>query len=575
MLQAMVAMASAMVANAGAVIAVPVCSGDATREIQAAIDSAASFNGSPVTIRLFPGDYNISRAEASRHLYHISNTASAEENPDQAKHIGLWLKNLRNVTFDGNGAWLVTHGEMTSVVVDSCDNIVLKNFTLTAADPSVPEIKILSADDHLVTFEVIEPSQFVVEDGYFHFKGENWIVADGGRLTSLPEHAQVFYPERNVTLRCDSPLKGYTVARQLDGRTVQMEYEKSPDVHPGEHYQIRHGIRNEACGFINRSSNVELRNIEFNFMGNFGLVGQYSENITYDNIRCRPRLGSERTNAGFADFVQMSGCKGNIRIVNSIFEGSHDDPINIHGTHLKAVASDAPDRLTVRFMHGQTYGFDAFSEGDQVEIVDRHTLNPIASATVKAVTRIDDYNFELTLNKPLPALPDGYAIEDVAVENITWTPDVEISNNYFARTPTRGVLITTRGKSLIQDNVFFRMPMSAILVSDDARGWYESGPIHDLTIRRNLFVECSSPVISVSPEIDRFDKPVHKNIVIEANRFLLKNGAVVEVKASDNVVIRNNIVSTDSEAAVSAEKSFLDENVSNLEIDNNPIIMNQ
>ena len=61
----------------------PAAGTDATHRLQAAIDSAATLAGEPVIIALEPGEYDISRAEASRHLYHISNTASVNENPDQ------------------------------------------------------------------------------------------------------------------------------------------------------------------------------------------------------------------------------------------------------------------------------------------------------------------------------------------------------------------------------------------------------------------------------------------------------------------------------------------------------------
>lgn len=534
-------MASSVIANAGNVIHVNACEGDATQLLQQAIDSAATYNGKPVTIMLMPGNYNISREKSSRHIYHISNTSSATENPDPTKHIGLWFRNIRNVTFDGNGAWIVTHGELSSLVVDNCVNVVLKNFTLTAADPSVPEFKVLDVQPSTMTVEVTSPSEFEIIDGEFNFVGDGWKFADGARETYYPEFAQVFYPATNITRRCESPLKDRKMARRLGERIVQFEYDKTPDVHAGEIYQLRHGIRNEACGFFNMSKDIRLENIEFNFMGNFGLVGQYSENLTYDNIRCRPALESKRTDAGFADFVQMSGCKGKIRIVNSYFEGAHDDPINIHGTHLKVVASDAPDMLTVRFMHDQSYGFTPFFKGDKVEIVDRHTLNCVMPATVKKVEKVDDYNFRLTLDKKIPELAGGSSsIEDWAVENVTWTPDVEIIDNYFSRIPTRGILITTRGKSLIQDNIFFRIPMPSILVSDDARGWYESGPVQDLVIRRNTFIECGSPVIAIWPEIDRFDKPVHKNILIEYNRFLMDSGKALSAKGAENVILKEN-----------------------------------
>ena len=546
--------------------------GDATAEIQKAIDSVASFKGEPVTLRFSPGNYDISRANSSCHLYHISNTSSEEENPDQTKHIGLWLRGLKNVTLDGNGAWLVTHGEMTPIVVDDCENIRIENFTVTAADPSVPEFKVVSVTGRSATFEVIPPSKFEVVDGNFTWIGEGWKFGDGVDIAGRQELAQVFYPETNVTLRCESPIRGRKRATRLDDYIVRFEYDHTPDIHPGEVYQMRHGVRNEACAFINMSCNVTIFNVEFNFLGNFGLVGQYSENLTYDNIRCRPRLGSGRTDAGFADFVQMSGCKGLVKIANSYFEGAHDDPINIHGTHLKAVGSEAPDGLTVRFVHGQSFGFQPFFKGDKAEIVDRHTLNCLLSATVKDVKQIDDYLFELRLDRDLPELPDGYVLEDLAVENVTCTPDVEITNNYFSRIPTRGILITTRGKSLIADNVFYRIPMPAILVSDDARGWYESGPVRDLTIRHNTFIECGSPAIAVWPEIDRFDRPVHSGITIEANRFLIKSGKAIGLKAAEDVKIKDNVFEFVGRSPVSVDDLIETENVNGLKVNDNRIV---
>ncbi|MDE6079255.1 MAG: right-handed parallel beta-helix repeat-containing protein [Duncaniella sp.] len=530
-------------AVAADVIEVAPVEGDATAAIQAAIDEAARLDGREVIIKLRPGNYDISREHASRHLYHISNTASAEENPDRTKHVGLWFRDMKNVTFDGDGTLIVTHGEMTPIVVDGCSGITLRNFTLTAADPSVPEFKVVGVDPHSMTVEITPPSRYEIDaSGNFMFVGEGWRFADGGRITSYPEFAQVFYPDANVTLRCESPLKERHSARSLGENIVRFEFDRTPDVHVGEIYQLRHGIRNEACGFFNRSRDITIENVEFNFLGNFGLVGQYSENLTYDNIRCRPRLGSGRTDAGFADFVQMSGCRGLVRIINSCFEGAHDDPINIHGTHLRIEEADGENVIKVRFMHGQTYGFEPFFKDDKVEIVDRHTLNCLAAATVKAVSQVDDYCFQLTLDRPLPRLPEGYDITDLAVENVTWTPDVEIRNNYFARIPTRGILITTRGSSVIEDNIFFRMPMPAILVSDDARGWYESGQVKSLTIRRNTFIECASPVIAVTPEIDRFDRPVHSGISILDNRFILKEAsAAIRLDAADNVRVAGNV----------------------------------
>lgn len=522
-------------ASSAIVLKVEAPQGDATRVLQQAIDKAAAYRGKPVVIQLSQGDYHLYRSSASRHLYYISNTASAEEHPDPTKHIGLWLKGMKNVTIDGGGAYLITHGEMTSFVIDGCENIALRNFTLKADDPSVPEFTVTEVGADYLTVKTHDDSRFSIRDGKFFWTGYEWSFSGG--------IAQVFDPVTNITNRCESPLTHVVKAIELDKNHVRLNYDKHFPARVGEVYQMRHSIRTEACGFIHRSKNIVLEDLNIHFLGNFGIVGQYSENLTYNRIQCVPELGTERTCAGFADFVQMSGCRGKIRILNSRFEGAHDDPINIHGTHLKVVEYVGDQQLKVRFMHGQSYGFDAFFKGDQMELVDAHTLRCLQPAVVKEVKRLDEYEVLLTLNRKIDE--SIKALDHVAVENVTWTPEVEICHNYFSRIPTRGVLVTTRRKVVIAHNVFYRLPMSAVLVSDDARGWYESGPVKDVTIQNNLFFECGAPVVAITPENDRYDGPVHRNVRVLDNRFVLKSGEAVRARATDGLTVKGNYFVTE------------------------------
>jgi hypothetical protein len=96
---------------------------------------------------------------------------------------------------------------------------------------------------------------------------------------------------------------------------------------------------------------------------------------------------------------------------------------------------------------------------------------------------------------------------------------------------------------VIEDNVFDGLDMSSILVSCDASNWYESGPVRDLTIRRNTFRHPSPnhPVIWINPENTVIDEaaPVHENIRIEDNTF--ESGDVmVAAKSVRNLALRNN-----------------------------------
>lgn len=520
---------------------IPPCDGDATIILQNVIDSVGELKGEPAVIKLGAGDYNISRDNSTEALYHISNTASLEEYPEQIRHIGLLIRNIQNLTIQGEGTRIVTHGEMTPFVIDSCVNICLENLTITAADPTVTEIRILETNDTTLIFETLPFTNFEINDGIFQFVGNGWSF--GNPASGRYAWAQVYYPETNVTKRIGwSPFSGYKSASSVASGIVRLDYDKAPRVSPGEIYQFRHWIRNEVGGFINLSKDITLRNVKFNYLGNFGLLSQYSENITLDKILCAPDENSGRTNAGFADFLHFSGCKGKVKIRDSYFCGAQDDGINIHGTHLKIIERESDNRFKVRFMHPQSFGFPPFFAGDEIEIVNASTLNSVHGARVKALERIDDYNFIVEIDSPisLQSLPE----DDLVIENVTYTPEVEITGNRFERIPTRGILITTRKKSLIENNTFVKMPMASILVADDAASWYESGPVKDLTIRGNTFVECTPPNIMIAPEIKRVEDPVHTGIKIEDNTFYIYSENIININGADDVTVKNNIFYT-------------------------------
>lgn len=254
-----------------------------------------------------------------------------------------------------------------------------------------------------------------------------------------------------------------------------------------------------------------------------------------------PRLETGRTVTGFADFIHMSSCRGKITVADSRFAGSHDDVVNVHGTYLRIVEQLSANRVKVRFMHPQTYGFMAFHPGDEIEFVRSGSLTTYAANEVIEVTRLNPRELILTLAQ---SIPEGIGSHDV-IENVTWTPEVEVVNNHLARVPTRGILVTTRRKVEIKGNVFDRMQMSAILVALDAESWYESGKVEDVTIAENHFIECGGiehPVIFISPENTEVDEstPVHQGIVIMNNRFETGETLVLSAKSTRGLVFSAN-----------------------------------
>ena len=520
-----------LTATAQKIIRVTPDSLDMTPKIQNAIEEAKSYNGKSVTIELQNANYNIYRKSSSHQLYYISNTTSEKENPDQTKHIGLWLKGLKNITIDGKGAHLITHGEITSFVIDGCENVTLKNFTITAADPTVPELTVTEVGDRHMTVRIHPQSKYLIKDGKFSFVGDSWTLSEG--------IAQSYNREKDITWRSWSPLHGLQKAIELEPNLLRFNYDKKPQAIPGMIFQMRDGYRDEACGLIQYSKNVTLENVHLAFLGNFGLVGQMSENITYRHLTFAPEAESGRTCAGFADFVQMSGCKGKILIENSHFTGAQDDPINIHGTHLAVTEFLSSNEVVVKYMHPQTFGFQSFLPGNEVEFIDPYSLLPLASFKVKKSEMKSAREIIVTLNKPVPdAIREK---TELVIENVTYTPEVIIRNNFFSRIPSRGLLVSTRRKILIENNTFFRMQMSGILIADDARSWFESSMVRDVTIRNNNFIECNEPVILIAPENSRNEGCVHRNITITNNRFKLIGKDAVSARSVDGIKINRNL----------------------------------
>lgn len=520
---------------------------DASPAIQEAIAKADRVSGS-VTIKFEKNKQYDVWPETSYHTtgYYISNSATRTENPNGERWSAILLKNMENVTVDGNDSLLMIHGVMTPVLIDESENITLKNFNLDYARPTVSEFLVEEKTDNYVKIKVHEDSLYELQDtnsdGKFdniHWLGEKKKSNENERYWNSNATLMQELDPNNETLRRISMYGWGNNITDLGNNVLKLEFANGNSYKQGFTYQVRDGVRNQVGTFIHRSENVTFIDSKFHYLHGLGIVGQYSENLTFTNIECAPRKGTGRTCAGFADFMQMSGCKGEISVTDSLFSGNHDDTFNIHGTHLRIVEKDdANHKIKVRFMHPQSWGFQAFESGDEIEFIDGNKLIPYQKNVVKSYNRINDTDIELTLED---ALPSNIQMNFDAVENITWTPDVTIKNNISKYVPTRGVLCTTRGKVLIEGNTFYKQGMAAILLEDDARGWYESGLIRDMTIKNNEFVDCVSPQIHSNPQtaVKDPEQTVHSNISVIGNTF---TGQTVNINAisTKNLTVKDN-----------------------------------
>ena len=180
--------------------------------------------------------------------------------------------------------------------------------------------------------------------------------------------------------------------------------------------------------------------------------------------------------------------------------------------------------IIVRFMHDESWGFQAYEIGDELEFIKWNNLQPFAQTKVKSYKKLNDTDILLNLDRPLPEIEIG---KDV-VENATWTPNLYVRNCDFGRTSGRGILCTTRGEIIIEKNKFYKLWGPALLMEDDCNFWFESGYSKNVVFRNNIIDTCDhgttypdAPVIRYTPKImdESFDGYVHGKLIIEKNEF--------------------------------------------------------
>lgn len=458
--------------------------------------------------------------------FYCSNTAKHHENPGGLRHTAVYLNGKKDIVIDGNGATLMVHGKMTPMLFYRCENITVKNLVVDYACPTMTEFKVLSNNGGDCVIEIGSECLYRIEDNNLIWHGEKG--ADGNcywedSYIGNRRYNKVYNPETEMCsdFRRDD-LEFELIEEISPGKLHCVLKKKDAKLPSGSVFQTRNIIRDQTGSMFERCKNLRFENLRVKFMHGLGMVSQFCENVAFVNCDFTPSEG--RTVASTADFFQFSGCRGNVVLDGCKARGAHDDYVNVHGTHLRIV--EIGDKtITVRFMHAETWGFQAFEAGDELEFIRWDTLVPYDSTIVVSYERIDDTDIKLVLDRNI----DGIVIGKDVVENATWTPDLYVRNCDFGPTSGRGILCTTRGKVVIENNSFRNLWGPALLLEDDCNFWFESGYTKEIIFRNNRVENCEygvmwegAPVIRYTPKVmnETSEEFVHGRLIVKENTFL-------------------------------------------------------
>ena len=489
----------------------------------------------PIVVRFLPGVHTIKNIRTLKLPMFVSNSCDSSA----PKPIGIYIQNMKNLQVRGGGVegadktMIIFDGRMVQIFNDCSENITFTGLVFDLKRPTVSEFRVLETGPTLAVIKVAEGSDYDVEDNKFVWKGD-W---GPGNFT------QEAIVEEGRCWRSNTPRgwtgKGQDIAKAIDlgDRKVRLEYENGEsDLKAGHQYHFRNTDRTSVGVHNARSKDITFRDCDFYALTGMGFVSQFSENITFQRVNVAPPRGTLRTCAAWADVFQFSNCRGNLLVDSCRLSGMQDDAINCHGTYLRIAGKPAENQLLLRFIHPQTYGFAPYVTGDVMVVMNPDTLREYEGnprAKVSSVEKKSDKDWLVTIEGPMPRF-----VKDDIVDNLTWNPNITITNNHLTMNPARGFLLSSRGKIIVENNTL-QCEMQGILVEGDGKGWMESSPVRDLLINKNRFIKCSIS-IEANINIKSPEAPVHENIRITNNTFENINGAAVYAKATKGLKVSGN-----------------------------------
>lgn len=465
------------------------------------------------------------------------------QNPNEDATTAMLLRNAHNITIEGNGSEFVFHGKMRIILVEKSHNITLRNFSTDWDRTYISQGEFVEITDRYVDLK-IDPAQypFKVENERITFIGEGWTAGVHDSYLNIHEKATGEIAYRTRDNHTGNIFKGK--AEQIAPDVVRFWGRMIPREVPvkvGQIITLYHGTYIISGIEIGYSRDIKLEDITLYHALSTGIYGFRTENIAMHRVSTKQRTSKGRVFSTVADASHFTCCRGEILVDGCAHTGQGDDFINVRGVYSRINSVEGNNAVKV-----QRGWF--LEPGDTVWAVDYTTVSRREELIIKSKRHIPESDeWLIAFTTPITqSVKEGNFLE-----NKSWTPSLTIRNCRFEkRNRARGMLVTTPKKVIVENN-YFNTAGTAILIEGDLDHWYESGAHTSLTIRNNIFENCSTSgcetgnrwewgeaPITISPSYrpTSADSPAyHRGITIEGNTFRCFDAPVVAARSVDGL----------------------------------------
>jgi hypothetical protein len=461
----------------------------------------------------------------------------------------FFLKDLTDVTIDLGGASLIFHGRIAPFVLSNCKNITLKNFSIDYDRPFYTQGEILEASTKHLKLRISDGFPYRMENGVFYAVSDTWeqpfnqyhmLFQPYDPKTQAPAYAAgcilAVIGGEEYDKNPPLPIHHLTLEECQDGSLV-FHGDFPESYKAGQILTMTHEPRDKNSILTDHCQNVVVENGRLIHGASMGFVGMFSENITLRNFNMYLDEKSKGLITINADSVHCFHCTGKILIEDCIFENMLDDGINIHGNYMR-VMSASENEVNAHVAAAGLENIQWYQPGDVLNIYRGKTQELKGSYTVVRAEYPRDREILVKFDRRVEAA-EGDIIENSAM------PEIEIRRCKTGKNRPRGFLLSSGGKTLVED-CFFNNCSCAIHFTGDTTYWYESGPVRDVTIRHCHFYNCgycgSDYAIMATPEVEVTEKVpcYHKNITITDNVFESFTRGALYANKTEGIVFKNN-----------------------------------
>lgn len=489
------------------------------------------------------GVYHFYPDYAPEKLLYISN-----HNEDTIKKIAFDLEEKHHLRLCGNSAVFLFHTDIIPFYLRKCEDVEIEGITIDYQRPAYSQGKIIELEKQRMVLS-ISPKEYPyrIMHGKLYFEEECGLTELYSGCLEMDEerHAPVCQGRDISFNRPYSSSYGAFFREAGEGLveiTLTGDQEFLPTSRVGNDLILRHHWRTHPCFYVLESKDTILKDITIYHCTGMAVIGQFTENMMIERVNLIRHPKKQRVFTATADGFHFVYGKGTIHIKDCFLENQLDDPVNIHGIYgrIHKVISDR--EVLVELVEPDQKGVCLGYRGDSFAVLDNRTMLEKGWTDLEEITMLNRDYIYMKWKTPIPMMKKGFV-----VENKSYVANVIIEGCTFRNNRARGLLLTSAGDVLVQNNRF-EVPGAAILIEGDSNYWFESGATRHIVVRHNKFVDCSyvggwgKAPIQVSPSACVWEDEVryHKYLELSNNTFICFDDRLVNATNLERLVIKGN-----------------------------------